>query len=352
MNLESHSSIGRAGVQVSKLGLGTTTMGNLYRAVTESESDATLILGIQSGITHIDTAPYYGAGLAEERVGRVVRAQGRDRVTIATKVGRRYRQAAPGEQQDPEGYVDVPARFRYWDFSARGIRASLEESLERMGLDHVDILYLHDPDDFEEEACAESFPELLKMRSEGIVGAIGCGMNQWQMLTTFVEKFDLDVVLLAGRYTLLDQSGLGALLPACIRTGTRVVVGGPYNSGLLANPHPGGTYNYVQAPSELVAKAQRLQRVCADFGVPLTAAALQFPFGHPAVASVLTGSRSTREMRDNVASFEVEIPDEMWNHLKSAGLLDDEVPVPVNSQTTTRSISRKMTTTNAAGGAR
>ena len=328
MRITDRSPIGTRGVEVSKLGMGTTTMGNLFQAVSDDDSDATLRHALDQGIAHIDTAPYYGAGLAEERVGRILKEYPRESVTVGTKVGRRLRNAEPGEHQAPEGYVDTPPRIRYWDFTGAGIRASLEESLTRLGLDSVDILYLHDPDDFAAEALASAFPELVKMRDEGIVGAIGCGMNQWELLLRFVNEVPLDVILLAGRYTLLDQSGLDQLLPLCEQQETKVVIGGAFNSGLLADPRPGSTYNYIEAPAALVTRAQRLRDACAEFDVPLTAAALQFPFGHHSIAGVLTGSRSEAEIAANIRSFEWSIPDDLWSHLKAEGLLPAHVPVP------------------------
>jgi D-threo-aldose 1-dehydrogenase len=215
------------------------------------------------------------------------------------------------------------------DMTASGIRRSLEESLERLGLERVDILYLHDPDDFENEAVSSALPTLLKLRDEGLITAVGAGMNQVEMLDRFVREFDLDVVLLAGRYTLLDQSGLDSLLPRCHARGVGVVIGGAFNSGILADPRPGAPFNYRPAPQPLVEKAQAIAAICARHDVPLSAAALQFPMGHPAVVAVLQGPEDRAQLEANVAAFTTAIPDKCWAELQTAGLLPGQVPVPL-----------------------
>jgi D-threo-aldose 1-dehydrogenase len=218
----------------------------------------------------------------------------------------------PGEPPDAGGFADPPPYRRVWDWSADGVRRSLRESLERLGVDRVDIVYLHDPDDHEEGVYATAYPALAALREEGVVGAIGAGMNQTAMLTRFVERLDLDVVLCAGRYTLLDRSAEEDLLPACARRGTAVVVGGVYNSGLLAG---GTTYDYRPASPETLARVVRLTEVCEGHGVPLRAAALRFPLRHPAVVSVLAGCRSAAEVDDNADLFDLDIPDTLWDEL-------------------------------------
>jgi len=208
------------------------------------------------------------------------------------------------------------------------MRRSLEDSLERMELDRIDVLYLHDPDDFEGEALSSALPALVRMREEGLVGAVGAGMNQAEMLTRFVREIDVDVVLCAGRYTLLDQRGLSDLLPACVERGVSVMLGGAFNSGLLANPRPGATFDYTAAPSDLVAKARALQEVCQRHDVPLTAAALQFPLAHPAVIAVLTGPRNLEETIQNIEAFQLDLPEELWADFRSSGLVPEDVPLP------------------------
>ena len=320
--------LGRGGLRVSALALGTAPLGNLYAPVAEEDAAATVGSALEAGLTYVDTAPHYGLGLAERRLGRLLAGVPRDRFVVSTKVGRLVRPLAPGETADPEGFADSPPARRVWDLSGDGVRRSLEESLERLGLDRVDILLLHDPDDHEREAYEQALPALIGLRDQGVVTAIGAGMNQAEMLTRFVRDLDIDVVLVAGRYSLLDQRALAELLPTCAARGTAVVVGGVFNSGLLADPRPGATFDYAPAPPELVDRAARLAEVCARHGTPLRAAALAFPFGHPAVTSVLVGARSAAEVQDAVACFEWPVPGELWADLVATGLLPDHVPTP------------------------
>jgi D-threo-aldose 1-dehydrogenase len=320
--------LGRGGLRVSALALGTAPLGNLFAPVAEEDAAATVGSALEAGLTYVDTAPHYGLGLAERRLGRLLAGVPRDRFVVSTKVGRLVRPLAPGETADPEGFADSPPARRVWDLSGDGVRRSLEESLERLGLDRVDILLLHDPDDHEREAYEQAFPALIELRDQGVVTAIGAGMNQAEMLTRFVRDLDIDVVLVAGRYSLLDQRALAELLPTCAARGTAVVVGGVFNSGLLADPRPGATFDYAPAPPELVDRAARLAEVCARHGTPLRAAALAFPFGHPAVTSVLVGARSAAEVKDAVACFEWPVPGELWAELVATGLLPADVPNP------------------------
>jgi D-threo-aldose 1-dehydrogenase len=320
--------LGRGGLRVSALALGTAPLGNLFAPVAEEDAAATVGSALEAGLTYVDTAPHYGLGLAERRLGRLLAGVPRDRFVVSTKVGRLVRPLAPGETADPEGFADSPPARRVWDLSGDGVRRSLEESLERLGLDRVDILLLHDPDDHEREAYEQAFPALIELRDQGVVTAIGAGMNQAEMLTRFVRDLDIDVVLVAGRYSLLDQRALAELLPTCAARGTAVVVGGVFNSGLLADPRPGATFDYAPAPPELVDRAARLAEVCARHGTPLRAAALAFPFGHPAVTSVLVGARSAAEVQDAVACFEWPVPGELWAELAATGLLPADVPTP------------------------
>jgi D-threo-aldose 1-dehydrogenase len=323
--------LGRTGLSVSGLALGTAPLGNLYAAVSDQDAEATVRAALAAGLTYLDTAPHYGLGLAERRLGRVLAGLPRQAFVLSTKVGRLARPLEDGETADPHGFVDAPDGKRVWDFSRDGVRRSLEESLARLDLDRVDAVYLHDPDDHEREACELAFPALAELREAGVVGAIGAGMNQAEMLTRFVRHLDLDVVLVAGRYSLLDQRALAELLPACAERGVAVVVGGAFNSGLLADPRPGARFDYVPAPPELVARASRLQEVCSRHGVPLRAAALAFPFGHPAVTSVLVGVRSVAELEEDVALYQRRVPGELWAELVATGLVGGHVPVPVGA---------------------
>jgi D-threo-aldose 1-dehydrogenase len=324
--------LGRSGVRVSALGLGTAPLGNLFAPVAERDADATVRAALAAGLSFVDTAPHYGLGVAERRLGRLLAGRPRDGFTLSTKVGRLVRPLAPGETSDPEGFTDTPPAKRVWDFSGDGVRRSLEESLDRLGLDRVDVVLVHDPDDHEREAYEQAFPALAELRDQGVVRAIGAGMNQAEMLTRFVRDLDLDVVLVAGRYSLLDQRALAELLPTCAGRGTAVVVGGVFNSGLLADPRPGATFDYAPAPPELVDRAVRLAEVCARHRTPLRAAALAFPFGHPAVTSVLVGARSAAEVSDAVACFRRPVPDALWAELVATGLLPEQVPTPAGQR--------------------
>jgi D-threo-aldose 1-dehydrogenase len=317
----------RGGLTPSALGLGGAAIGNLFEAVDEEAALSTVRCALACGMRYLDTAPHYGLGLSERRFARVLGGLARDSYVLSTKVGRLLRPLAPGEAVPDEGFVSGPPLKRVWDFSRDGIRRSLEESLERLGVDRVDIVYLHDPDDFEDEVYATGFPALAELRDEGVVRAIGAGMNQVGMLTRFVRRLDIDVVLVAGRYTLLDQSAMTELLPACVQRGVGAVVGGAFNSGLLADPSS-GHYDYAQAPPQLVRRAQAMEAVCAVHGVSLPAAALQFPLGHPAVVSVVVGARSPEEVTAGARAFAGPVPPALWHDLRAAGLLDAGVPVP------------------------
>ncbi len=325
MNPRERGSLGRTDVEVTRLGLGLAPLAGLYTAVGDGQAAAAVECAWDLGIRYFDTAPLYGNGLSERRGGRVLRKLPRAEYTLSTKVGRRL---VPGGGASQHIWAEPSTETPEWDFTAEGVRRSHEESLARLGLDRVDLLHLHDPDDHYAEAVADALPALVELRAEGRIGAVSAGMNQAPMLADLVRTGDLDSVLLAGRYTLLDQSGLDELLPLCADRGVSVIAGAVYNSGLLADPRPGATYDYVPAPAATLARALAIRDVCARHGVPLRAAALQFPFGHPAVASVLVGARSADEVRDAVDMFSVDIPGRVWRDLRTAGLLPEEVPVP------------------------
>jgi D-threo-aldose 1-dehydrogenase len=312
-----------------RLGLGCAGLGNLYRAMSEEEAAATVAAAFDTGATYFDVAPHYGLGRAEERLGRALAGRDRSSYVLSTKVGRRLRDLEPGEEVDAQGFVDNPRRARVWDFTPDGIRATLDGSLRRLGVDAVDIVYLHDVEDHLDAVRAGAFAALADLRDQGVVRAIGFGMNHSGVTAALVAEFDVDVVLCAGRWTLLERTALDDLLPVCERRGTRVVVGGVYNSGLLADPRPGAHYNYQAAPPTLVQRAQELAAVCGEFGVPLRAAALRFPFGHPAVVSAVVGSAGAAEVRDNAALFGHAVPDALWHELVARGLLDEDVPLPL-----------------------
>ncbi|MER5844383.1 aldo/keto reductase [Streptomyces prasinus] len=321
--------LGHSAVRVSTLAFGAAGIGNLFTPVTDDEAARAVDTAWEAGVRYFDTAPHYGLGLSERRLGAALRARPRHAYAVSTKVGRVLEPVASAAGDDLAHGFAVPATHRRrWDFSARGVRRSLEESLERLGLDRIDIAYLHDPDDHLEQALDEAYPELERMRGEGAVGAIGAGMNHAGPLARFVRESDIDAVLLAGRCTLLDQSGLVDLLPLAAERGVGVVVGGVFNSGLLADPRPGATFDYAPARPEVLCRARELRTVCERHGVPLRAAALRFPFGSPAVTSVLTGARSAAEVQDAAVLLGRPVPDALWADLKERGLLPAGVPTP------------------------
>jgi D-threo-aldose 1-dehydrogenase len=307
----------RSGLVLSPLGLGTAALGDRGGADAASNAARTVELALEHGISYVDTAPHYAVGTAERRIGAALGARPRDSFTLSTKVGR---------------IIDEAARTERYDYSPGAVRASLEASLSRLGLARADILYVHDPDYGEAEDSARdgAFPALRAMRAEGTIRSIGAGMNQAGMLDRFVTdaSVGVDVVLLAGRYTLLDTSGV-FLLDRCLERGVGVVLGGVFNSGILADPKPGARYDYRAAPAELVARARAMARVCERHGVPLPAAALRFGWGHPAVVSVLNGAGSPGELADNLAHAAAEIPAALWDQLRAEELLPASVPAPV-----------------------
>ncbi|MEV0170474.1 aldo/keto reductase [Streptomyces sp. NPDC050803] len=303
------------------LGFGAAGIGNLYTEVSEEQAYDAVTAAWQRGIRCFDTAPHYGLGLSERRLGAALREHPRAQYTLSTKVGRRLEPSDDGGDDLAHGFAVPATHRRVRDFTADGIRRTLEASLERLGLDRVDTVYLHDPDDHAEQAFRQGYPALEKLRSEGVVGAIGVGMNQAGMLTRFVRETDVDVVLCAGRYTLLDQSALTELLPAALSRGTSVVIGGAFNSGLLADPKPGATYNYTQAPPELLDRALRLKAIADRHGISLRAAALAFCAAHPAVTNVMVGARSAAEVHDCADQFATPVPAAFWQELRETGLL-------------------------------
>ncbi len=310
--------LGRSDVAVTRLGLGTAPLAGLFAEVADEQAAATLEAAWEAGVRYFDTAPHYGAGLAERRLGSFLASRSRAEFTVSTKVGRLL---VPGETRaGSEGfYYDDPGVVRVRDYSAEGVYRSLSESLERSGLDSFEIALIHDPDDHWEEAVTGAYPALERLRAEGAVRAIGAGMNQTGMLTRFVAETDVDCVLVAGRYSLLDRAAAADLLPICEERQVGVLVGGVFNSGILANPVPGATYDYFPAPDEVWRRVRALAARCAEHGVPLAAAALRFPLRHPAVTSVVVGARSAREVAENTAHAATEIPDELWAELDALG---------------------------------
>ena len=325
--------IGRTGLDVTRLGFGGASIGGLFTAVRDEDATATVERAWDLGVRTFDVAPLYGLGAAERRMGRALADKPRDDFVLSTKVGRLV---VPRDSIPPGADVDEQdANYPHgdpvglvFDYSGDGVRRSIEASLERLGLDRIDIALIHDPDDHWEAAIDDAYPALARLREEGVVRAIGAGMNQSEMLTRFAREGDFDVFLVAGRYTLLDQGALAELLPTCVERDVAVVIGGVMNSGILASPGHGARFNYKPAPAAIVERARRIAAVCDRHGVPLKAAAIQFPLAHPAVASVVAGVGRIEHLDDYPAAMRQEIPGELWAELRSEGLLAANAPVP------------------------
>ncbi|MGW0606537.1 aldo/keto reductase [Streptomyces sp. NPDC002640] len=320
--------LGRSDVMVTELGFGGGPIGGLYTPVDDATAAAALEAAWDSGIRYFDTAPHYGIGHSERRTGALLRDRPRGEATLSTKVGRLL------VPQDPEGRTDdqsfaVPATHRrVWDFTRDGVRRSVEESLERMGVDRVDVLFLHDAEDRFEQALHEGYPALAELRAAGVVDAVGAGMHDPAKLTRLVRETDVDVVMLSGRYTLLDQSALDDLLPACAERGVSVLAASVFNSGVLAAhpPADGATFDYAPAEARTLERARRIAEICEAHGVTLPAAAMAFPLRHPAVAGVVVGMRSADEVHADMAAFSTRIPERFWDDLRAEGHLSDAVP--------------------------
>lgn len=336
MNPFDRIEIRRTGVKVTRLGLGGAPLsgmelaGGLYGGSAFDEAVKIVKRAYDLGVRYFDTAPLYGAGRSEARFAAGLAGIPRASYVISSKVGRVLELESPGkaEATGPEKLPGLKARF---DLSPDGIRRALDETLTRLKTDHVEIIFLHDPDveKLEESANKTAFPTLLKLREEGLVKAIGTGMNEWEMPLRFIRRFDLDVVLLAGRYTLLDQSGLAEFMPECEKRQVKVVVGGPYNSGILARDLSGPvTFNYAKAPPQLIEKAKALKAVCDRHKVNLKAAALQFVLAHPAVAAAIPGAQGVAELEENVRLTSARIPMDLWRELKTEKLIPPTAPVP------------------------
>jgi D-threo-aldose 1-dehydrogenase len=305
----------RTGLEISRMALGTAAFGGLYASVTNQQCFETFDAAIKSGINYLDTAPHYGKGRSEMRIAQALTSIDRSSVVISTKVGRLL---VPSSTDVDTFFLDADNSVeRRFDFSAVGIRRSFEDSLRRLGTDHIDILFIHDPDDHADDAVLKAYPELEKMRSEGLIKAIGIGMNQCQIPSRMIRETDIDLVLIAGRYSLLDQSAANELLPLALERGVDVIAAGVFNSGVLANPVKGATYDYTPASDELIARAQRIRQVLDGHQISLTGAAMHFPLQHPAVKAVLVGCRSAGEVAKNIEEFDKAIPNKVWEDLVS-----------------------------------
>lgn len=318
------------------LGLGTAPLGNFLQSYTEEGCDRTIARSWDAGIRYFDTAPLYGLGLSENRLGRILRQKNRSEYLISTKVGRLLEPCEPG-QSNAGIFVNTPQRRFVYDYSYDGVMRSFEESLSRLGLDRVDILFVHDvdgPNHGGREGSEARIQELMttggwraldELRGSGVVAAIGAGVNEWQPCARLLELADPDLFLLAGRYTLLEQEPIETLFPQCAARGTGIVLGGPYNSGVLAGK---STFNYGNIPADVAKRVRALAAVCRTYDVALRQAALQFASAHPLVVSVIPGAVSVEEVDDNVASLAAPIPKGLWSELKERGLLHPDAPVP------------------------
>jgi len=321
------------GITISRLSVGGGPFGNLFESVTEADVSAVVHAALERGLRHFDTAPLYGLGLAEQRLGRALAGVERRRYSISTKVGRLLR---PGTLSDPVLFHDGEPFFRdtpsvdpVRDFSHSGTCASLAESLDRLGVSEVDIAYIHEPEpEHVTQVVTETYPALCELRSQGLLRAIGLGSDRLDVMAGLVGELTLNCVLLAGRYSLLDQSALAELLPLCAERGVAVLAAGVFNSGILADPVGTPFYEYVPASPEVRSRVRSIATVCERWRVPLAAAALQFPLGHPNVICLVVGMRSISELEANIALLDIPIPDGFWNELKERGLLAESAPTP------------------------
>ncbi len=333
--------LGNGGLRFTELGFGSAPMANLYRAISDDEAQALLEVAWAGGVRYFDTAPQYGLGLAETRLNRFLRGKPRDQYVLSSKVGRLMIPCPPDQRMGVGKWFDVPNRRERFDYSYDGVMRSLEFSLERLGLDRIDILYVHDLDIFTHgskqaaDARVDEFfalgghKALVELRDSGVIRAFGGGINEWQFCQAVTERGDPDLFLLAGRYTLLEQEALSSFLPLCQSRGIGIVIGGPYNSGILATGAvPGAFFNYNPAPPEVMARVGQIEAVCRRHGVRLIEAAYAFPLGHPSVVSMIPGGQSVAQMQSNLAIAGATVPPALWADLKAQGLMRADAPTP------------------------
>ncbi len=328
---------GTGGLSFTELGFGAAPLGNLFKAISEDEAQAVLEAAWAAGVRYFDTAPLYGLGLSETRINHFLRGKPRADYVISTKVGRLLSAVPSGTGDGIGKWIDVPSRREAFDYSHDGVLRSLEASLERLGLDRVDVLYVHDLDIFTHgseaakaarlaEFMAGGYRALTRLRDEGVIAGFGAGVNEWEPCDWLLERGEFDLFLLAGRYTLLEQGAAGFMDRAHAK-GVGVVIGGPYNSGILATgPKPGAHYNYAPAPEAVLDRAARLQTLCEAQGVRLVDAAFQFPLRHPAVVSVIPGGQGLAEMTSNITASAARIPEALWQALSAEGLIPGTTP--------------------------
>ena len=327
---------GNGGLSFTELGFGTAPLGNLYKAISDEDARATLDAAWEGGVRYFDTAPYYGLCLSETRLNPFLRGKPRDKYVLSTKVGRLMQHCAPEHRAGVGKWFDVPQRREHFDYSYDGVMRSFEHSFSRLGVDQIDIIYVHDlcimshgskeasDARVEEFFAARGYDAMISLREQGLVKAIGAGTNEWQICQTLAERGDFDLFLMAGRYTLLEQTALDSFLPLCVERGIGIVTGGPYNSGILATgATPGSFYNYDPAPQHIKDRVNAIEAVCTDHGVRLVDAAFQFPLLHPSHFTVIPGGQGVSEMAGNLQAASAEIPADLWLDLKAQGLMDE-----------------------------
>ncbi|WP_299752582.1 aldo/keto reductase [uncultured Tateyamaria sp.] len=327
------------GLTFTELGFGTAPLGNLYKAISDDDARATLDAAWNNGVRYFDTAPLYGLGLSETRLNPFLRGKPRNDYVLSTKVGRLIKPCAPEYRTGGGKWFDVPMRREHYDYSYDGVMRSFEHSFSRLGVDRIDILYVHDLCIFthgskevsdmriEEFFGGRGYDAMVSLRDQGLITAIGGGINEWEVCQTLAERGDFDLFLLAGRYTLLEQTALDSFLPLCESRGIGIVTGGPYNSGILATgARKGAWYNYDPAPQDVIDRVTAIERVCQAHNVRLVDAAFQFPLLHPAHVTVIPGGQGVSEMESNLAAACADIPSALWADLKSEGLMREDAP--------------------------
>lgn len=327
-----------AEIKFTRLGFGAAPLGNLYKAINERQAQETLDAAWKAGMRYFDTAPLYGFGLSETRLNHFLRGRKRGEYVISTKVGRRLAACPPAERTGIGKFFDTPSRREIYDYGYDGVMRCFEESLERLGLDSVDILFVHDIDVANHGSTATrdakvaelmkgGYRALLKLRDEKVIKAFGAGVNEWEVCEILAKRGDFDLFLLAGRYTLLEQEAIKSFLPLCEQRGIGIVLGGPYNSGILARgAKKGATYNYSNAPKAVLERVAAIEAVCRRHRVKLPVAALHFPFFHKQVVSVIPGAAAPSEVRANAGFLKIPVPKALWKELKATGLIHPAAP--------------------------
>jgi D-threo-aldose 1-dehydrogenase len=322
--------LGSTAIRLTEVGFGAASIGNLYRATTDEEAFGAVAQAWDEGIRYFDTAPHYGLGLSERRLGECLSGYRRDDFVVSTKVGRLLERNPDPTPVDTDGFAVPGDLRRVWDFSADGVRRSLDDSMRRLRLDHVDIVYAHDPDQFHERAAREALEALAELRDQGVVRAIGIGTNVTDQLAELFGAGLLDVAMLAGRHTLLERGGLRSALEPALAARASIVAVGVFNSGLLStdSPQSDARYQYATAPPQMLARAQQLATVCQLHGSALPDAAIAFPLRHPAVANVTLGMRTAAQVQENLARYRRGVPEQLWTDLIDRGLIEASAVVP------------------------